>query len=186
MRDMLPLTLYISILLPLRNRSKVCVIVNINYPRMTSSVDVLIIGGGPAGLACAGGLARQLHTAIVFSHGKFRDERAQVLQNVAGWGQEAPADFREKTRNDILVRHGDTVQFRDVEIRGVKRLVDGRFEALDAHGGKYHGRRVLLTSGVKDQMLSIPGYEELWGRGMCVYPKYQPTTARENDYDDLT
>ena len=133
---------------------------------MASSVDVLIIGGGPAGLACAGGLARQLHTAIVFSHGKFRDERAKVLQNVAGWGQEAPADFREKTRSEILVRHSDTIQFKDVEIRGVKRLDDGRFQALDANGAKHLGRRVLLASGVRDQMLSIPGYEELWGRGM--------------------
>ncbi|RYP44227.1 hypothetical protein DL768_009291 [Monosporascus sp. mg162] len=137
----------------------------------TSLVDVLILGGGPAGLSCAGGLARQLHTAIVFSHEQFRNARTSHMHNVAGWDHRHPREFRQKAKTDILDRYGDTIQFKNVEIRSVTKLEEGKFEAVDADGGKYLGRRVVIASGVRDIMPSLPGYEELWGRGIfhCLF-----------------
>ncbi|RYP77922.1 hypothetical protein DL769_003295 [Monosporascus sp. CRB-8-3] len=134
-------------------------------------VDVLILGGGPAGLSCAGGLARQLHTAIVFSHEQFRNARASHMHNVAGWDHHHPREFRQKAKADILNRYGDTIQFKNVEIRSVRKLEEGKFEAVDADGDKYVGRRVVIASGVRDIMPSLPGYEKLWGRGIfhCLF-----------------
>ncbi|RYP23799.1 hypothetical protein DL765_000876 [Monosporascus sp. GIB2] len=137
----------------------------------TSLVDVLILGGGPAGLSCAGALARQLHTAIVFSHEQFRNARASHMHNVAGWDHRPPWEFRQKAKTDILDRYGDTIQFKNVEIRSVTKLEEGKFEAVDADGDKYLGRRVVIASGVRDIMPSLPGYEKLWGRGIfhCLF-----------------
>ncbi|KAI0841362.1 thioredoxin reductase glit [Hypoxylon sp. FL0890] len=143
----------------------------------TPIVDVLILGGGPAGLATAGALARQLHTAIVFSHSVYRNARAKHMHNVAGWDHADPASFRAKARSDILSRYSDTIQFRDVEVAHVKKLDHdekgrSRFEAQDVEGKKYIGRKLVLAMGVKDVMPETPaGYADLWGYGIfhCLF-----------------
>ncbi|KAI0161880.1 FAD/NAD(P)-binding domain-containing protein [Hypoxylon sp. FL1284] len=138
-------------------------------------VDVLIFGGGPAGLACAAGLARQQHTAIVFSSGVFRNARARHMHNVVGWDHAEPSAFRAKARADLVARY-PSVRFRDVEVRSVRKLADAgaqtRFEAADAEGNAYVGRKVVLATGVRDVMPESPkGYGELWGRGIfhCLF-----------------
>ncbi|KAI3318689.1 FAD/NAD(P)-binding domain-containing protein [Xylariaceae sp. AK1471] len=137
---------------------------------MSKVVDVLILGGGPAGLAVAGGLARQLHTAIVFNSGSFRNGAAQHMHNVPGWDHENPAHFRAKSKADILARYG-TIEFQDVGIASVRKLESGRFEAVDDVGGKYEGRKVVIASGIRDIMPDMPGYAELWGKGIfhCLF-----------------
>ncbi|KAI1410274.1 thioredoxin reductase glit [Hypoxylon sp. FL1857] len=143
----------------------------------TPIVDVLILGAGPAGLATAGALARQLHSAIVFSHSVYRNARAKHMHNVAGWDHADPASFRAKARSDIVSRYSDTIQFRDVEVARVKKLDDderglSRFEAQDMEGKKYVGRKVVLAMGVKDIMPETPlGYADLWGYGIfhCLF-----------------
>ncbi|KAI8630666.1 FAD/NAD(P)-binding domain-containing protein [Xylariaceae sp. FL1651] len=137
---------------------------------MSKVVDVLILGGGPAGLAVAGGLARQLHTAIVFSTGSFRNSGAAHMHNVPGWDHEDPAQFRAKARADILARYG-TIEFQDVGVASVRKLDGGRFEAVDDAGTKYEGRRVVIANGIRDLMPELPGYTELWGKGIfhCLF-----------------
>lgn len=49
-----------------------------------SLINVLIIEGGPGGLAVATGLARHLYTAIVFDSEVYRNARAQYMHNVTG------------------------------------------------------------------------------------------------------
>lgn len=132
---------------------------------MSKIVDVLILGGGPAGLAVAGGLARQLHTAIVFSSGSFRNGVASHMHNVPGWDHEDPAAFRAKAKADIQSRYV-TMKFQDVGVASVRKLDGGRFEALDDAGERYEGRKVVIASGIRDLMPDLPGYSELWGKGM--------------------
>lgn len=65
-----------------------------------------------------------------------------------------------------------TIQFRDVGVASVKKLESGRFEAVDDVGEKYEGHKVVIASGIRDIMPDIPGYSELWGRGMLVSIAY--------------
>ncbi|KAI1801062.1 FAD/NAD(P)-binding domain-containing protein [Daldinia bambusicola] len=142
-------------------------------------VDVLILGGGPAGLACAGALARQLHSAIVFSNSTFRNARARHMHNVAGWDHQDPAVFRAKARADLVERYAGPagIRFRDVGVASVRRLDDdergaARFEAVDVEGTRYLGRKVVLATGVRDIMPARPeGFADLWGYGIfaCLF-----------------
>ncbi|KAH8680518.1 thioredoxin reductase glit [Xylariales sp. PMI_506] len=136
----------------------------------TSLVDVLVLGAGPAGLAAAGGLARQLHTVIVFNSSKFRNARAKHMHNVPGWDHRPPSEFREKAKADILERYS-TVQFRDVEVAKVEKLDNGKFRATDTQGQEYLGKKVVIATGVRDIMPDIPGYAELWGSSIfhCLF-----------------
>ncbi|POR35291.1 Thioredoxin reductase [Tolypocladium paradoxum] len=132
--------------------------------------DVLIIGGGPGGLAVATGLARQLYTAVVFDSGVYRNARTKHMHNVPTWDHRDPADFRAKARSDILARY-NTIQFEEAVVEAVRRTDGGRFEATDANGATWTGKKLVLASGVRDIYPDIPGYDQVWARGVyhCLF-----------------
>jgi len=131
----------------------------------TKLYDVLIIGGGPAGLAVATGLARQLQKAIVLDSGIYRNARSKHMHNVPGWDHVDPAVFRARAKEDLLRRY-DTIEFKSAAITQIQKLANGHFRATDETGSEYTGRKVALGVGVRDIMPSIEGYTDCWGRGM--------------------
>lgn len=131
-----------------------------------SFVDVLVIGAGPAGLAVATGLARQLYTAVVFDNKVYRNERAKHMHNVPGWDHQNPSALRDKARHDILARY-QTVQFQDVTVSQVqKNETTGHFEAVDAENRLWTGRKLVLATGAADVFPDIKGYADCWGHAM--------------------
>ncbi len=165
---------------------------------MTSTVyDVLILGGGPAGLAMATTLARQAFSALVLDSGAYRNARAAHMHNVPGFDHVPPADFRAAVRGDLAARY-PSIAFRDATIVQVRRCGkagedrpalaeavggpqtmvanvtaaaadggDARFEARDAQGNVYYGRKLGLATGVRDKLEEqVEGYADCWGRGM--------------------
>jgi thioredoxin reductase len=131
-------------------------------------VDALIIGAGPAGLSAALALARQLHTAVVFNSSLFRNARSEHMHTIPTWDHKDPAAFRGATRKEILERY-NTISFKDCEVAKVEKTSVGDFAATAVDGTTFTGRRVLLASGVTDLPLDIQGYDECWGRSMCVF-----------------
>lgn len=140
--------------------------------------DVLIIGGGPAGLSIATTIVRQVQTAIVLDSGTYRNSRSEHMHGLAGFDHVDPMVFLTKAKGDILKRY-DTVDFRKTRITDVKKvLVNGNSESQGQDGGEHHfeatdwqgnvfvGRKVALATGVKDVLPDIDGYNECWGRGM--------------------
>ena len=130
-------------------------------------LDVLIIGGGPAGLSTATGLARQLYTAVVFDSGVYRNQLANHMHNVLTWDHQNPADFRKKGREDILKRY-TTINFQDTEIKTVVKTSSGQFEVKDIEGKSWTGRKLVIATGVRDVFPDIKGYGNCWARGMYV------------------
>lgn len=141
----------------------------------TPILDVMIIGGGPAGLSAASGLARQLYTAVVFDSGVYRNEKAGHMHNVITWDHQDPAVFRKKARDDLLKRYS-TIKFQDdTKIERVERTSDGRFQAIDTQGRTWIGRKLVLATGVRDIYPDIDGYGDCWGTGMYAALFYKPT-----------
>lgn len=128
--------------------------------------DVLVIGGGPAGLSIAAGLARQTHTALILDSGAYRNSMSKHMHNVPGFDHIDPAEFRAKCRQDLKTRYA-SIEYKVATVKQVKKLEDGNFEAIDEEGGVYRSKKLGLGTGIRDKLEeAIPGYAECWGRGV--------------------
>lgn len=128
------------------------------------TVDVLIIGGGPAGLTAALSVARNDHTAVVFDSQDYRNERADHFHMLPTWDGKNPYAFRDAARANTLENYS-TIAFENVKIVSVKKNGEV-FQTTDANGKTWCGRSLVLATGVSDVMYDVPGYEECWGRSM--------------------
>lgn len=130
---------------------------------MASEYDIIIIGGGPAGLSAATSIVRQDHKTVLFDSGKYRNEKSKNMHTVPSWDHRDPREFRDKARAD-LDRYG-SVQTVDTEVETIKQREDGLFEAI-ADGKTYVAKKVILATGAEDILPDIPGYTECWVSGM--------------------
>jgi len=129
--------------------------------------DCLILGGGPAGLSVAQGLARVHRTCAVFSDSRYRNEGIHASHNIITRDGVHPDDFRRIAREQIEPYHN--TDFFDTRItRVAKTSFDGRmeFEASDENGQRWQGRRLVMATGCKDVFPSIEGYKENWPQKM--------------------
>ncbi|KAI0107205.1 thioredoxin reductase glit [Nemania sp. FL0031] len=129
--------------------------------------DVLIVGGGPAGLSAALNLARSLHTAIIFDSEQYRNTLLPHLHGVPGWDHEDPASVRTRMQKDLLARY-NTVSIVRTTINRVAQIEGPKvsFLAVDTAGREWSGRKLVLATGVSDILPDIPGYTNSWVKGI--------------------
>ena len=132
---------------------------------MAQLKDVLIIGGGPAGLAAALTLARQVQSSTVLDSGNYRNASTEYMHMLPGFDHMSPAEYRTATTENITSRY-HTVSIHNVTVETVKKTNDGIFEATDSNGGSWKGKKIILASGVEDIYPDIEGYAECWSNGM--------------------
>lgn len=133
--------------------------------------DVAVIGGGPAGLAAAATLARQLHTAVIFDSKQYRNAKATSMHMVPGHEGKNPADFRRESREGLS--QYSTIQFHDAQVEKVEKKSESQFLLTDSTGKNWQFRKLLLAVGSSDIFPGIEGYEPLWGERIfhCLFCK---------------
>ncbi|OJD15155.1 hypothetical protein AJ78_04580 [Emergomyces pasteurianus Ep9510] len=133
-------------------------------------VDVLIIGGGPAGLTAALTLVRQSHTAVLFDSGNYRNAGVEHMHMIPTWDHLNPADFREKARVEILNNYA-TVKIEDVDVTTTRKINDSLFEVVDANNKTWKGKKIILATGSGNIYPEIPGYADCWAKRIyhCLY-----------------
>jgi len=138
---------------------------------MATSVDVLIIGAGPAGLTVASTLARQIQTCIVFDNGTYRNKKSNAIHMVLTADRSSPAEYRAQARDELLCNY-DTVAFQETNIIKARK-VEGGFEVEDTEGSTWQGKKLVLATGVEDIYPDIEGYAECWPSGIyhCFFCK---------------
>jgi len=135
--------------------------------------DVVIVGGGPAGLSAALMLGRSRRRVLVVDEGRPRNRFAGHMHGVLGRDHTSPLDLLAEGRRE-LGRY-DGVELREGAVVGATRTGDadaaatGFLVELD-DGATATTRHLLVTSGLRDELPDVPGLAELWGRGVFVCP----------------
>jgi len=121
--------------------------------------DVVIIGGGPAGLSAAVALGRARRTVAVIDSGEPRNAPAHGVHNFLTRDGTSPAELLRLGRAEA-VSYGATIV--DARAVGAEKTDDG-FAVTLASGGVFAGRRLLVTTGLVDELPALPGLRERWG-----------------------
>lgn len=122
--------------------------------------DVLIVGGGPAGLTAALVLARAGRSVLVVDAGEGRNAPAAHAHNVFTRDGTPPAELRRIGREQA---EGYGARFIGAEATHAEADEDGVYVWL-ADGRKIDARRLVLASGVVDELPDLPGLRAAWGR----------------------
>lgn len=120
--------------------------------------DVLILGGGHAGLSGALTLTRHQHDVIIFDDDSPRNRWNTPVHVLPTWEHQQPRKLRESSRREL--QSSGLVTFVDERIVEVVKEHDSLFHATGSSGKVWTGRKLLLAMGAEFLYPSIPGYAE--------------------------
>ncbi|MBD8506757.1 NAD(P)/FAD-dependent oxidoreductase [Hoyosella sp. G463] len=140
-----------------------------------STYDVAIVGGGPAGLAAAVTLGRSLRSVIVIDGGEPRNAPAEGAHNVLGQEGIAPHDLLVKGRAEA---RGYGAVIVDATVARARPSGAGGFTLGLEDGTDISARRVLIATGIVDELPSVPGLRAHWGSRLLHCPYCHGWEAR--------
>ena len=132
----------------------------------TNRYDVVIIGAGAAGLSAATTLSRALRSVLVIDSGNPRNAPAAGVHGYLSRDGMNPRELLSAGRREVL-SYGGTVL--DGEAVSARRTPDG-FEVVLGDARRFSGRRLLVTTGLADELPPIDGLREQWGKGVVHCP----------------
>ncbi|MFT4394304.1 NAD(P)/FAD-dependent oxidoreductase [Gordonia lacunae] len=132
----------------------------------TTEYDVAIVGGGAAGLSAATVLARSLRNVVVIDAGQPRNAPAAGAHNVLGQDGISPLDLLGRGRAEAT---GYGAEIRPGTVVDAAGSVDD-FTLRLSSGDVVKARRLILATGLVDELPDIPGVAELWGHDVLHCP----------------
>ncbi|MEM9710818.1 MAG: bifunctional NAD(P)/FAD-dependent oxidoreductase/class I SAM-dependent methyltransferase [Actinomycetota bacterium] len=129
--------------------------------------DVAIVGGSAAGLAAALQLGRQRRSVIVIDSGEPRNAPASQMHSYLGHEGLPPSELAAIARREVRSYGGEIL---DGRVADVVPAPDGRFRVVLVGAHAVVARRVLVATGVVDELPEIDGMAELWGTDVIHCP----------------
>ena len=130
--------------------------------------DVVIVGGGPAGLSAGLVLGRACRRVLICDSGTPRSWASKSQHAFLTRDGTPPGRFRELARAEL--RRYRRVTFRRTEIRSARRTRTGGFSLVTDGGTRISCRKLLIATGVFDRLPPIPGAGALFGKGVFQCP----------------
>jgi thioredoxin reductase len=129
--------------------------------------DAIIVGGGPAGLNAALILGRCRRRVLLCDSGNPRNAVSRTMHCFLTRDGTPPVDMRRIGREQLEPYDG--VEIRDIAVVDAGR-VDGGFEVTLADQSHARARKLLLATGLLEDLPEVEGFEEFWGRGVYSCP----------------
>jgi thioredoxin reductase/SAM-dependent methyltransferase len=142
---------------------------------MDETYDVVVAGGGAAGLSGAVALARARRTVLVIDAGEPRNAPAGQVHNYLGRDGTPPAELLATGREEVL-RYGGEIL--DGRAESVAKDGDG-FRVTIRGGRSVRARRILVATGLADELPPVPGLAERWGHDVLHCPYCHGWEARD-------
>ncbi|PLB53455.1 FAD/NAD(P)-binding domain-containing protein [Aspergillus steynii IBT 23096] len=129
--------------------------------------EVIVIGGGPAGLSSLSSLSRVRRRAVLFDSGEYRNAPTRNMHDVLGNDGTVPSNFRAIAHEQILKYSTATVLNKTITT--VTPIADDAtnttyLNVTDSNGTVYSAHKLILGTGLIDELPDTPGFQEAWGR----------------------
>jgi thioredoxin reductase len=160
----------------LRARAVPCGLMSSETP---SSVDALVVGGGPAGLSAALWLGRYQRSTLVVDAGQPRNRHADLAHGIPGRDPVAPDELLAGMRAEadrypeVCLRSGTVTDLRGSIETGFTAMIDGVHRVTAS--------RVVLACGVSDRFPRVEGFEEHYGTDVHHCPACDGFEIRDQD-----
>jgi thioredoxin reductase len=134
---------------------------------MPALYDVIIIGGGPAGLNAAVVLGRCLRKVLLFDKGTQRNLASGGMHNYLTRDGITPADFLLLATKEAK-KYGVTIKKTGIE--KATKIING-FHVTDDKGTVWQSKKLLIATGLRDKVPAIKGFAEMYGHSVfhCPY-----------------
>ncbi|GAB3999831.1 NAD(P)/FAD-dependent oxidoreductase [Spirosoma daeguense] len=133
----------------------------------TLSYEVIIIGGSYAGLSAALVLGRSLRRVLVLDSGKPANRQTPHSHSFLTRDGATPAELSGLAKEQALVY--PTVQFIEANVTTATRERNS-FTVTTSDGATYSASKLILATGLRDELLPIPGFAECWGISVLHCP----------------
>jgi thioredoxin reductase/SAM-dependent methyltransferase len=130
-------------------------------------VDVVVVGGGAAGLSAALNLGRVRRSVTVVDAGTPRNAPSAHMHGYLTRDGMAPTEFLEQARQEVA-RYG--VEVVEARARAARKDDDGTFTVRLEDGRAIRARRLLVATGLVDELPDVAGLRERWGRDVLHCP----------------
>lgn len=129
--------------------------------------EVIIIGGGSAGLAASVALARSLRSVLVIDNEQPRNAPASHAHNLLGQEGSNPLELLQRGRKEV---QGYGVKIISGTADTLTGTIDDGFR-VSVDGREYTCERVVLATGLKDHLPQVQGLDRAWGTSAihCAY-----------------
>ncbi|MFF2052574.1 NAD(P)/FAD-dependent oxidoreductase [Leifsonia sp. NPDC058194] len=127
--------------------------------------DVIVIGGGAAGLSAGLMLARSRRSVLVLDAGAPRNAPAAAVHGLFARDGVPPAELLERGRAEVRAYGGEV---REATVTDARR--DGDLFVVLAGGDELRARRLLVATGLVDDLPDLPGVREHWGHDIVHCP----------------
>ncbi|NNN31690.1 NAD(P)/FAD-dependent oxidoreductase [Streptomyces sp. S3(2020)] len=145
---------------------------------MTETYEVIVIGGGAAGLSAALVLGRARRRTLVVDAGEPRNAPAAHMQGYLTRDGMPPAEFLATGREEIARYGVELVRDHAVD-------VTGDFTVTLASGRTVQARRLVVATGLKDELPPVPGVAERFGRDVLHCPYCHGWEVRDQAFGVL-
>jgi thioredoxin reductase len=147
----------------------------------TETYEVVVVGGGTAGLSAALVLGRARRRTLVVDAGEPRNAPAAHMQGYLSRDGMSPADFLAVGREEIARYGVELVRDRAVDVS----REDGDFAVVLASGRTVRARRLVIATGLKDELPRVPGLAERFGRDVLHCPYCHGWEVRDQAFGVL-
>ncbi|MCZ4511193.1 NAD(P)/FAD-dependent oxidoreductase [Streptomyces sp. ActVer] len=149
---------------------------------MTERYEVVVVGGGAAGLSAALVLGRARRSVLVIDTGEPRNAPAAHMQGYLSRDGMSPLEFLAVGREEIARYGVELVRDRAVD---VAKDADGEFDVTLEGGRTVHGRRLVVATGLADELPKVPGVAERFGRDVLHCPYCHGWEVRDQAFGVL-